>query len=66
MPQAFERLREQFNHDGEAWAVLRNKFTETAGLIRPKKAGYIPSLREADAIDYLVLEWDYAYTTEAA
>lgn len=62
MPQASDYLRGQFEHDGAAWDVLRAHFTESRGVIRPKN-GHAPSAAEFEAIDYLVMEWDYAYAS---
>lgn len=64
MPQAPDYLRAKFAHDGEAWAALGDNFTDTRGLIRPKP-GHKPTDREFDAIDYLVMEWDYAWEPAA-
>jgi hypothetical protein len=64
MPQAPDALRALFDHDGEAWLVLHENFTDTRGVIRPK-AGHVVTVAEAAAIDYLVLEWDYAYEAAA-
>lgn len=60
MPQAPDALRALFANDGEAWEVLRENFTDTSGVIRPKP-GHAPTVAECAAIDYLVLEWDYAW-----
>jgi hypothetical protein len=62
MPQASDELRAKFpGWDDEALAVLEENFTENRGVIRPKTAGYVPTDREKDAIDYLFQEWDYEY-----
>lgn len=62
MPQASAELRAKFpNHDQEAWDVLREHFTDAAGVIKLKDAGYKPTMREFEAIDYLCDEWDYAW-----
>ena len=65
MPQAPNRLRAKFpGHDSEALEVIQENFTEDSGRIRPKVAGYKPTKRESDALDYLWLEWDYSYHVE--
>ena len=65
MPQAPDELREKFpDGDGEAWEVLEANFVDNRGLISPKQKGYTPTDRENEAIDYLWLEWDYAYTPD--
>ena len=63
MPQAPKKLQDKFpDYDREALEVLRINFiVARGGIIRPKKDGYAPTDRENDAIDYLFLEWDYAY-----
>jgi hypothetical protein len=62
MPQASEALRAKFpGDDAEALEVLVANFTEDRGVFRPKIKGYQPTQREAEALDYLWLEWDYAY-----
>lgn len=60
MPQAPDHLRALYAHDGEAWEVLGDNFTDDRGVIRPKP-GHKVTVAEASAIDYLVLEWDYAW-----
>lgn len=58
MPSGPAHLHEKFGHDGSAWGVLRQRgFTHHHGVIalpdRPL------TTEERDAIDYLVLEWDW-------
>ena len=60
MPQAPNELRAKFEDDRVAWDVLKDNFIDHRGLIKPKP-GYVPNDRDFEAIDYLVLEWDYAY-----
>lgn len=60
MPQAPEYLRAMFEDDSDAWRHLSN-FYDDRGLIRPKIAGTTPTDKQAHAIDYLILEWDYGY-----
>jgi hypothetical protein len=66
-PQASGELRAKFPGSIEqAYDVLRDNFTDTKGVIRPKVDGYKPTKRESDAIDYLFLEWDFCYEPRAA
>lgn len=65
MPQASEALRAKFpGHDEEAWNVLKENFSEKAGMIFPTVVGYTPTEREDEALDYLFYEWDYGYSPE--
>ena len=65
MPQAPDELRAKFpGWDQEAHAVLAEHFDDDNGMIRPKVAGYQWTPREAEAIDYLILEWDYEYSSD--
>lgn len=61
MPSGCPKLHEKFQHDGNAWLVLKNNFVETSGHIRKKDPSYKPTDEELEAIDYLVFEWDYGY-----
>lgn len=62
MPSAPDWLRDRFpGGDREALDILDANFVETAGMFRKKEAGYVPTVREWEAIDYLFREWDYAY-----
>jgi len=54
-------MHDQFPNDADAWAVLKDNFTDNAGLITKKDPMYRASVREMDAIDYLCDEWDYSY-----
>lgn len=62
MPQAHQYLRDKFEDDSTAWEILDGNFSDCAGLIYPKVAGYMPTNEENDALDYLFLEWDYGYS----
>lgn len=62
MPQAPQHLRDLFPDDRVAWFLLKRNFTDTRGVIRPN-AGHKPTEAELLAVDYLCLEWDYAYET---
>lgn len=64
MPQAPDELRAKFKDDSDAWDALKEHFDEKKFLIHPKVEGYVPTEREADAIDYLVLEWDWEYDSK--
>lgn len=62
MPQASDELRDQFEDDSAAMTVLQEHFSLSAtGVIRPRTADRQATDREKAAIDYLVLEWDYAW-----
>lgn len=65
MPQAPEALRELFVDDSQAWEVLGSNFTDDRGVIRPKP-GHQVTVGEAAALDYLVLEWDYAFEANSS
>ena len=64
MPQAPGYLQAMFKDDADAWRHLSN-FYDDHGVIRPKIAGTVPTEKQIDAIDYLWLEWDYAYEGDA-
>lgn len=77
MPQASDELRAKFPaHDEQAREVLgldhepveERRWTETGGWIRPTRQSSLDTMteREGDAIDYLVDEWDYAYSPTPA
>lgn len=62
MPQATPELRAKFpGHDSEAMEVLAKNFTQSKGVYRKKDPNYKPNLREWDAVDYMIQEWDYGY-----
>ncbi len=62
MPQAPEYLREEFDDDRSAFAVIEKNYVDDKGfVIRPKVEGYKPTALEKRALDYLWLEWDYAF-----
>ena len=65
MPQAPEYLRAMFSDDADAWGHLSN-FYDDRGMIRPKITGALPTEKQAYAIDYLCLEWDYGYEDPAS
>lgn len=67
MPSAPEWLCEKFpGGDAEALGILDANFTvRRDGLIHPQVTGYKPTRREGEAIDYLFMEWDYAYGVAA-
>lgn len=64
MPQAPDHLRAKFADDSAAFEALGfNFFCLPGGVIYPKE-GYVPNAHEWDAIDYLIMEWDYGYSSE--
>lgn len=66
MPSAPTWLCDLFpGDDEEALKVLERNFVVPRGfIIHPKVAGYKPTQRENEAIDYMFMEWDYGYTPE--
>lgn len=64
MPSAPAHLCAKFpGGDEEALRVLVDRFdVDRTGMIRPKFHGLVVAPREAEAIDYLWLEWDYGYS----
>lgn len=62
MPQGPPELHARFGDDSNAiQLLLSHNFTiDQQFIIRPPE-GYIPTDEDNDAIDYLVLEWDYGY-----
>lgn len=62
MPQApahLSHLNEVKCHD-----ILAANFREICGVYYPKVEGYKETKEEGDALDYMVLEWDYGYSAE--
>lgn len=68
MPQAPQRLRDKFEHDGIAHDLLTSHgFTCGRDFCyRPPKLEHILTDEEIDAIDYLCYEWDYGYEHKPA
>lgn len=61
MPQTCQRLRDAFNDDVDAMAVLEdNGWTEHSPFVWHPPAGERSTL-EWDALQYLVEEWDHGY-----
>lgn len=62
-PQASKILRDKF--PGSNWQALKlldkNFNISRDGVISRKSKAYNPTSREREAIQYLFLEWDYAY-----
>ena len=51
-----------FASDSDALAVINTNFRcSRGGILFPKESGYVPTEREQNAIDYLIMEWDYGY-----
>lgn len=64
MPQAPEYLRDKFDGDAEAFKILGDDFkVSRGGIIYPAKEGTRPTIEQGHAIDYLILEWDYGYSS---
>jgi hypothetical protein len=63
MPQACDELRKKFpGYDSEALEVIAQNFdVRGAGVIFKKNRHYEPTMREWDAVNYLIQEWDFAY-----
>lgn len=63
MPSAPLDLQNKFpGMDQEALEVIDANYSVGKGfVIRPKVAGYKPTERENDALNYLWLEWDFAF-----
>jgi hypothetical protein len=67
MPSARERLRQIFSSDAEALAVLNKNFTVSrGGVIQPRVSEYKATSQEYDALDYLMMEWDYDYMVKCS
>lgn len=60
MPQGPADLHHKWGDCSNALAQLGDRFTNTAGVIRPKD-GTIPTDEDLSAINYLFLEWDFGY-----
>lgn len=62
MPQGPDYLQEEFGDDSNALAVIDTNYIVDKGfIIRPKVAGYRATALENRALDYLWLEWDFAF-----
>lgn len=62
MPQGPAHLHEKFGDDGVAWEWLESRgFTHNKGVIKKPHAKYVLTDADYDAIDYLILEWDWDY-----
>jgi hypothetical protein len=65
MPQGPAHLHEKFGDDSTAWQVLEKNFRQRSGIIYPKSSLYEEFTQdENDAIDYLILEWDWDFTQQ--
>lgn len=62
MPQAPARLSHL--NEGKCWATLAKNFKELCGIIYRKDPNYTPTNDEWDAVDYMVYEWDYGYSSQ--
>lgn len=62
MPSGPPELHEKFGDDSNAWSVLfRAGYTDDRGMIVPPDEEHRPTEEEREAIEYLILEWDYAW-----
>ena len=61
MPQAPQSLRDEFEDDTNACLALKDNFNERHGVFRKKDPSYAPTGREMNALNYMILEWDYGY-----
>jgi hypothetical protein len=65
MPQAPDYLREKFEDDCAAWDVLDKGGFKEKNFVIYHPEGCKPTQEEIDAIDYLIMEWDWDYTKNA-
>lgn len=64
MPQAPGYLQAEFHDDAAALVVISSDFkVSRGGMIYPAVEGYKPTERQYRAIDYLIMEWDYGYSS---
>jgi hypothetical protein len=62
MPQAPTYLQEEFEDDSVALKTIENNYEVGKGfVIRPRIVGYKGTDLENRALDYLWLEWDFAF-----
>ena len=62
MPSGPPELQEEFGDDSKAFQVISENYIVVRGfVISPKVVGYKPTPLENRALDYLWLEWDYAF-----
>lgn len=67
MPSGPAHLHERFGDDWTAWLYLRRRgFTADKGVVSPPWRGHTVTEGESDAIDYLFMEWDWAYLPDRA
>lgn len=65
MPQAPKYLTDKFEDDCAAWDILdKGGFKERSFIIYHPEARK-PNKEENEAIDYLIMEWDWDYTKDA-
>ena len=62
MPRAHPDIARLFEHDLEAWTILKIKgWTCCDFVLRKSSPDYEPSEIEWQAVQYLCDEWDWAY-----
>ncbi len=62
MPSAPPYLQEMFDNDSVALAIIGEHYSVGKGfVIRPRTPGYKATTQEEHALDYLWLEWDFAF-----
>lgn len=67
MPSGPAHLHLRFGDDWTAWMYLKRRgFTHSRFIVKPPFRGYKITKGESDAIDYLWLEWDWAYAPSLA
>lgn len=67
MPSGPAHLHIRYVDDSVAWRYLKRRgFTERRFIIRPPHANHKLTGGESDAIDYLWMEWDWAYAPSLA
>lgn len=67
MPQGPAHLHRLFGDDGNAWYYLQLRgFTHSKGIIAPPHRHHRLTQMEENAVDYLFMEWDWAYAPTRA
>lgn len=63
MPQAPKELSDKWNESTAFTQITENFKISRDGIIYPIN-GYSPTEEDYSAIDYLILEWDYGYSSK--
>lgn len=67
MPSGPAHLHARFGDDWVAWKYLQRRgFTMAKGFVSPPFQSYVMSQMEDDAVDYLLMEWDWDYNVARA